>query len=144
MAGELSNEGEKLALQKVFIDTTTYVMLLSPATGAFTISDTSTLSAAAAYEVPSNTGYVRKAVTWAVPSVVSGAGTISNSAQIDFGSWLVDQGANKISQIAIVDAASGTSGKILAWFTLAAGSELQPVAGQPVRIPASGLTISID
>lgn len=143
MAGEISNEGEKLALQKVFIDTTTYVMLLSPATGAFTISDTSTLAAAEAYEVPSNTGYVRKAVTWAAPSVVSGAGTISNSAQIDFGSWLVDQGANKISQIAIVDVLSG-AGKILAWFTLTPGSELQPVAGQPVRIPASGLTISID
>ena len=144
MAGQISNEGEKTALQKVFIDTPTYVMLLAPASGAFTIDDTSTLAAAATHEVASNTGYVRKAVTWVAPSVISGAGTISNSTQIDFGSWLVDQGTNKISQVAIVDVASGTAGKILAWFILAGGAELQPVTSQPVRIPIGGLSIAID
>ncbi|TGE31335.1 hypothetical protein [Desulfosporosinus sp. Sb-LF] len=119
-------------------------MLLAPAAGAFTIDDTTSLATAATYEVASNTGYTRKAISWAAPTVVSGAGTISNSAQVDFGNWLVDQGTNKISQIAIVDAASGTTGKVLAWFVIASGSELQPVTGQPVRIPAAGLTISLD
>ena len=144
MAGQISNDGQKNALQKVFIDTPTYVMLLAPATGAFTINSTSTLTNCATYEVASNTGYTRKAITWNAPIVESGQEIIKNTSQIDFGNWLVDQGTNKISQIAIVDASTGTAGKVLAWFVLASGSELQPVSGQPVRIPALGLTIAIN
>jgi|GEM_PF-970017 len=144
MAGQISNAGELLALTAVFPATGTYVMLLSPVSGAFAIDDTTTLAAAAAVEVPAGTGYIRKPIAWTTPTVVAGAGTVSNSVIIDFGNWVIDQGTNKISQIAIVDAVSGTTGKVLAWFVITAGGELQPVAGQPVRIPIGGLSISLD
>lgn len=146
MSGQISNAGEAAALALLFPTTGTYAMLLAPTNGAWVIDDTTTLATAATYEV-TDTAYARKPIAWTAPTLGAvGAGSIvKNSVDINWAAWALDQPTTKkIAMMAIVDAASGTTGKVLAYFILAAGSELAPTATQPVKILANQLTISLN
>jgi len=146
MAGQISNAGEFTALSTLFPTTgTTYAMLLAPTNGAWVIDDTTTLATAVTYEV-TDTAYARKPIAWTAPALNGVTGSIvKNSVDINWTAWALDQPiTKKIAMMAIVDAVSGSTGKVLAYFILASGSELAPTATQPVKILANQLTISLN
>lgn len=139
MAGEFSDAGSNKALDAVtgratVSSATTYLALLTSAPG-----DTTTLSGMSEYGA---TGYSRQAVTWSAPALNgSNVPETSNSATLTFGPFTASTGAT-ISHCALVSAASGTTGSILAWWSLDASRT--PSTNDSVEITTGNLKLSVD
>lgn len=138
MAGQLSNKGEQNALAALFNGSSVYLALSTAV-----IDDTTLLSGLVEPTDSSYTTGGRKQITFGAPSLVSGSMTVSNTVAIDYPAWAADASA-KILYAAVVTAASGTTGDILAWFSLDTVNQIQPLSGQPVKVPVGGITISIE
>lgn len=134
--GQLSNKGEELALAALFNDATkpVYVGLSTTA-----LVDTNTTFHASE---PTDASYSRLQVTFGTPTQVNGVTTTSNNNKIDYPAWTADATA-KITYAFLTYSQTGT-GDIITWFDLALADQHQPVAGQPLSIPAGGLTITLE
>ena len=81
----------------------------------------------------------RKAVTWTDPSTVSPP--VSQPTEgVAFGPYTADM-QTAVTTVALVDAASGTTGTIRKTWDL--GSQFQPKAGDFITIPAVDLTLGL-
>ena len=139
MPGQFSDAGSNKALDAVtgratVSSATTYLALLTSAPG-----DTTALSALSEYGA---TGYSRQAVTWASPSLNgSSVPETSNSATLTFGPFTASV-TGTISHAALVTAASGTSGDVLAYWELDASRT--PSTNDSLEITAGNLKLSVD
>jgi hypothetical protein len=139
MAGQLTQYGANRAVQagvgqSVSAASGMYVAL---ATAQPASPDTATLATFASNEI-SDSGYSRQAVTWSSPS--GDPSQVSNSADITFGPFSGSPGT--ITHCFLCDAASGTSGNVLAYWTLDASKT--PTAGESLKFATGDLTMSVD
>lgn len=139
MAGEFSDAGSSKALDAVtgratVSSATTYLALLTAAPG-----DTTTLSGMTEYGA---TGYSRQSVTWASPALNgSNVPETSNTATLTFGPFTASV-TGTITHCALVSASSGTTGSILAWWSL--DSSRTPATNDSLEITAGNLKLSVD
>lgn len=139
MAGEFSDAGSNRALDAVtgratVSSATTYLALLTSAP-----NDTTTLAGMAEYTA---TGYSRQAVTWSAPALNgSNVPETTNSTTLTYGPLTAGTGAS-ITHAALVTAASGTTGSILAWWSLDASRT--PSTNDSVEVTAGNLKLSVD
>lgn len=139
MAGQFSDAGSDKALDAVtgratVSSATTYLALLTSAPG-----DTTSLASMAEYTA---TGYSRQSVTWSAPSLnASNVPETSNSGTVTFGPFTAGTGA-EITHAALVTAASGTTGSILAWWELDAART--PSTNDSVEVTTGNLKLSVD
>lgn len=139
MAGQFSDAGSDKALDAVtgratVSSATTYLALLTSAPG-----DTTSLASMAEYTA---TGYSRQSVTWSAPSLnASNVPETSNSGTVTFGPFTAGTGA-EITHAALVTAASGTTGSILAWWQLDAART--PSTNDSVEVTTGNLKLSVD
>lgn len=139
MPGEFSDAGSNRALDAVtgratVSSQTTYLALLTSAP-----TDTSAISALSEYGA---TGYSRQAVTWSSPALNgSNVPETSNSATLSYGPFTASV-SGTISHAALVSAASGTSGSVLAWWSLDASRT--PSTNDSLEITAGNLKLSVD
>lgn len=139
MAGQFSDAGSSRALDAVtgratVSSATTYLALLTSAP-----TDTSSLAAMAEYTA---TGYSRQTVTWASPTLNgSNVPETSNTGTLTFGPFTAGTGAT-ISHCALVSAASGTTGSILAFWDL--DSSRTPATNDSLEITTGNLKLSVD
>jgi len=138
-SGKLSDEGNDLALSLLFhigspsIPSAVYV-------GLTTVVPTETSTLSTITEV-TESGYARQALALTTPGNSGGKRETHNSAQIEFGAFAT--GGTAVVGGFVTDAASGTSGKILAVFDL--GTTKTTNAGEKFYITtASPLSISND
>lgn len=138
MAGEFSPAGAAAALDAVTGRATvtarsTYLALLTSAP-----TDTTTTATMAEVFTPGQNGYARAAVTWAAPAGDPSA--TSNTGVLTFGAFTADP-ANVVG-CALVDAATGTSGTLLAWWTLTTPRDAG--SGDTITFAAGALTLTCD
>jgi|688.fasta_scaffold03440_29 hypothetical protein len=139
MPGQFSDAGSNKALDAVtgratVSSATTYLALLTAAPG-----DTTTLSGLAEYGA---TGYSRQAVTWASPTLNgSNVPETSNTGTVSFGPFTASA-TGTITHAALVTAASGTTGSVLAWWELDASRT--PSTNDSVEITTGNLKLSVD
>jgi len=139
MAGQFSDAGSNRALDAVtgratVSSATTYLALLTAAPG-----DTTTLATMTEYGA---TGYSRQAVTWSSPALNgSNVPESSNSGTVTFGPFTAGTGAT-ITHAALVSAASGTTGSILAWWDL--DNARTPSTNDSVEVTNGNLKLSVD
>lgn len=137
MAGKLNVQGAALGLDAALgratvSSRTVYLALLTaaPAQGAV-------LSGLAEY---SATGYSRQVISFVAP-----AGTprlTSNSATVTYGPLTGANGVAVVTHWAVVSAASGTSGEVVAYGDFAVSRT--PAAGDSMSVAAGAITVSID
>lgn len=139
MAGEFSDAGAFKALDAVTGRATvtsgsSYLALLTAAP-----NDATTLSGLAEY---SATGYSRQSVTWAAPGL-NGASLpeTSNSGDLTFGPFTAGTGAT-VTHCALVSAASGTTGDVLAWWSF--DSSRTPATNDSLVISTGNLKLAVD
>lgn len=139
MAGQFSDAGSNKALDAVtgratVSSSTTYLALLTSAP-----SDTTDLASMAEYTA---TGYSRQAVSWSSPALnASNVPETANSATVTFGPFTAGTSAT-ITHAALVDAASGTTGNILAWWDL--DTSRTPSTNDSVEVTSGNLKLSVD
>lgn len=139
MPGQFSDAGSNRALDAVtgratVSSATTYLALLTSAP-----TDTTALSGLSEYGA---TGYSRQAVTWSSPALNgSSVPETSNSATLTFGPFTASA-TGTITHAALVSAASGTSGSVLAWWELDASRT--PSTNDSLEITAGNLKLSVD
>lgn len=135
MAGELSTRGAALAQDAVTgraaaSARTVYVALLSAApTDATTLATMTEITTA---------GYTRQTYTPTTPA--GDPSVVSNSNAITFGPFTADPPA--VTHLALVSAASGTTGDFLYWWT--ADTARDAAIGDSITIAIGGLTMSLD
>lgn len=134
MAGELTQAGAELALNKVFRNTGTSPSSLYVGLATAPVTDTDTL---ASITEMTTAGYARQAITFGAPSGDPSA--IANSGDVTFGPFTADPPS--IAYAFITDAASGTSGTIYALF---AGTPVDAEEDESIRIVAGDLDFSLD
>ena len=139
MPGEFSQVGATIGLDAVTgratqTARTMYLALLTAAP-----SDTTTLATMTEYAA---TGYSRQAYTPAAPADNAGAQRTSNTNTISFGPLTGANGGSTITHAALVSAASGTTGDLVAFWTLDASRT--PAANDTVTVAASAITLSLD
>ena len=141
MAGQFSDTGGKRALDAVTGRATvtlrnTYLALLTAAPSDATTDGTITVTEYAA------TGYGRVQVTWTTPALNgSSIPETSNSGVLTFGPFTASTGA-QITHAALVSAASGTSGDLLAWWDL--DTPRTPAVNDSVSVAANALKLSVE
>lgn len=139
MPGQFSDAGSNRALDAVtgratVSSATTYLALLTAAPG-----DTTTLSGLTEYGA---TGYSRQAVTWSAPTLNgSNVPETSNTGTVSFGPFTASA-TGTITHAALVTAASGTTGSVLAWWELDASRT--PSTNDSVEITTGNLKLSVD
>ena len=139
MPGEFSDAGSLKALDAVtgratLTAATTYVALLTSAP-----SDTSTVAQLAEYGA---TGYTRQPVTWTQPALNgSNVAETSNSGSLTFGPFSSGTGAT-ISHCALVTSASGTTGDVVAIWTL--DTSRTPSTNDSLQFAANALKLTVD
>ena len=139
MPGQFSDAGSNRALDAVtgratVSTATTYLALLTSAP-----SDTSTLAGLAEYGAA---GYSRQAVTWASPTLNgSNVPETSNTGTVSFGPF-TSSVTGTITHAALVSAASGTTGNVLAWWELDASRT--PSTNDSLEITGGNLKLSVD
>jgi hypothetical protein len=139
MPGEFSDQGSFKALDAVtgratVTSATTYLALLTAAP-----TDTTTLAGLTEFAA---TGYSRQSVTWSSPALNgSSVPETSNSATITFGPFAAGTGAT-VSHAALVTAASGTTGSIVAWWSL--DTSRTPATNDSLQFAASALKLTVD
>lgn len=140
MAGEFADPGGYRSLDAVtgratVSSRTTYLALLTAAP-----SDAQTVGTISVTEYGA-TGYARQSVTWASPTLVSNVPQTSNSDALTFGPFTAGTGA-QITHAALVSAASGTSGDLVAWWELT--TPRTPAANDSITVAAGAITLSVD
>lgn len=135
MPGEFSQRGAELALdawagRAAASARTTYLALLTTAP-----TDTTTLGTMA--EV-TTAGYARQAVTWGAPT--GDPSVIANSAPVVFGPFTADP--PNVTHVALVSAASGTTGDFLGHWALDAAKDA--ATGESIQFNTGALTMSLD
>lgn len=141
MAGEFSDTGGKRALDAVTgrataTARTTYLALLTAAPSDATTDGTISVTEYAA------TGYSRQTVTWTTPALNgSSIPESSNSGVLTFGPFTAGTGST-ITHAALVSAASGTSGDMLAWWSL--DTSRTPAVNDSVSVAANALKLSVE
>lgn len=140
MAGEFSDAGSSRAIDAVtgratVTSATTYLALLTAAP-----TDTSTL--AAGFTEYGATGYSRQTATWSTPAL-NGSSIMesSNASNITFGPFTAGTGAT-VTHCALVTAVSGTSGSVLAYWSL--DTSLTPTVNDAISIAIGSLKITCD
>jgi hypothetical protein len=136
MAGQLSNKGEEIALNAVFRGGSSVYLGLSTSA----ITDTTLLSGVTE---PTDSSYARKVITFGAPTQVSNVTTVQNDVAIDYTAWVTNAPA-KFTYAFITTAQTGTTGDILAWFALDVANQIQPLAGQPVKVPIGGISVTME
>lgn len=137
MAGELSTKGAQIALDAAFGTTTATARSMYVALLTATPTDATTPATMTEYAA---TGYSRQlveftAATSADPPVAA------NTNLETFGPFTAGTGAT-VTCAALVSSASGTSGDLVAWWTLTASKT--PTTGESLTIAAGALTMSLD
>jgi len=141
MAGEFSDTGGKRALDAVTGRATvtsraTYLALLTAAPSDATTDGTITVTEYAA------TGYSRQTVTWSAPALNgSSIPESSNTGILTYGPFTAGTGA-VVTHAALVSAASGTSGDMLAWWNL--DTSRTPAVNDSITVAASALKLSVE
>ena len=136
MPGEFSQTGANYALDIVTGRNagpgarTTYLALLTAAP-----TDTTTL---ATMSEVSTAGYARQAVTWSAPS--GDPSSTSNSGAINFPTFTADP--PNITHCALVSAASGTTGDLVAWWQLTTARDA--ANGDSVSVASGALVLTCD
>ena len=139
MAGQFSDTGSNSALDAVtgratVTAATSYLALLTAAP-----SDTTTPATMTEYAA---TGYARQAVTWSAPALNGlSVPETSNSSTLTFGPFTAGTGAT-IAYAALVSSSSGTTGNLLAYWTL--DTSRTPSTNDSLQIAAAGLKLSVD
>lgn len=139
MAGEFSDAGSNKALDAVtgratVSSATTYLALLTAAP-----TDTTTLAGMTEYGA---TGYSRQTVTWSSPALnASNVPETSNSGAITFGPFTAGTGS-AITHCALVTASTGTTGSILAWWSL--DTSRTPSTNDSLQFASGNLKLSVD
>jgi hypothetical protein len=87
------------------------------------------------------TGYSRQTVSWTAPTLISLVPATQNSGAMTFGPFTAGTGAT-VSHAALVSAASGTSGDLLAWWSL--DTSRTPATNDAITIAANALTLSVE
>lgn len=139
MAGELTQYGANRAVQAGVGQAVSAAagMYVALATALPASPDTATLSDFAANEL-ATAGYSRQSVTWSSPS--GDPSQISNSAAIEFGPFTADP--PQVTHAFLCDVASGTTGNVLAYWTL--DTPRDAAINDYLRFAAGALTISVD
>jgi len=141
MAGEFSDTGGKRALDAVTGRATvtsraTYLALLTAAPSDATTDGTITVTEYAA------TGYSRQTVTWSAPALNgSSIPESSNTGILTYGPFTAGTGG-VVTHAALVSAASGTSGDMLAWWNL--DTSRTPAVNDSITVAASALKLSVE
>ena len=134
MAGQLSQAGAVLALNKVFRNTGTSPAALYLGLATAAITDTDTLSTIT--EV-ATAGYSREGITF--DAQAGDPSAISNSVDVLFGPFSADPPA--VGYCFVTDAASGTGGTIYAFWD---GTAVDATTGDYIRIVAGDLDFTLD
>jgi hypothetical protein len=141
MPGEFSDTGGKRALDAVtgratVTSRTTYLALLTAAPSDATTDGTISVTEYAA------TGYARQTVAWTTPALNgSSIPESSNSGVLTFGPFTAGTGST-ITHAALVSAASGTTGDMLAWWSL--DTSRTPAVNDSVSVAANALKLSVE
>jgi hypothetical protein len=141
MPGEFSDTGGKRALDAVtgratVTSRTTYLALLTAAPSDATTDGTITMTEYAA------TGYARQTVAWTAPALNgSSVPESSNSGVLTFGPFTAGTGG-VITHAALVSAVSGTTGDLLAWWSLDASRT--PATNDSISIAANALKLAVE
>lgn len=133
--GEFSTRGANIALdawsgRATQSARTTYLALLTGTPG-----DATTIATLA--EV-TTAGYARQAVTWGAPA--GDPSVIANSAPVVFGPFGADP--PNITHVALVSAASGTTGDVLGFWTLDAAKDA--ATGESIQFNTGALSMGLD
>lgn len=131
MAGEFSNAGADIALNKVFRDAgvTLYMGLATvPVTDGMDLSQITEVSSA---------GYARKQVVFTAPA--GDPRQVENNAQIEFGPFTADPPA--VAYAFCTDVAAGAVGAIRSHW---AGNVVDAALNESIRIAAGALKIGVD
>lgn len=135
MAGQASSVGSKVGLDAITgratqTARTTYLALLTAAP-----SDSATLGTMA--ELAAGNGYARQSVTWSDPTTTE---ETHNTNVLTFGPFTTDFAP--VTHVALVSAASGTSGDFLYYWTLDTARD--PANGDSIQFAASALSASLE
>lgn len=135
MPGELSQRGAELALDAVngrvaASARTTYLAALTAAP-----NDQTTLATMA--EV-TTAGYSRQAVTWGAPA--GDPSVAANTNTVTFGPFTADP--PNVTHVALVSAASGTTGDFLFWWALDTAKDA--AINESIQFNAGTLTMQLD
>jgi len=139
MAGQFSDTGAKRALDAVTgratqTARTTYLALLTAAPSDATTDGTISITEYGA------TGYSRQTVAWTAPALNgSSIPESSNSGVITYGPFSAGTGAT-VTHAALVSAASGTTGDMLAWWNL--DTSRTPAVNDSISIAANALKLA--
>lgn len=150
MPGEFSDVGSARALDALTgrATATARTMYLALCTAAPT--DTSQTIGGTTFSITeyAATGYARQAVTFGsgtgttgAPSLVSAVPTTANTAAVTFGPFTAGTGAT-ITHLALVSASSGSTGDLVAYWTL--DTSRTPVTNDSVQIAIGALTLAVD
>lgn len=134
MPGQFTTEGSDLAINKVLRNTGTSPTQLYIGLATVALTDSSTL---ASITELTTSGYSRQAVTFAAPT--GDPSNTENSGQLTFGPLTADPPA--VAYAFVTDAASGTTGKIYAYWD---GSAVDALTGESIIIQAGALDFSVD
>lgn len=135
----LTNYTEETVLNAFFRGAT----FVSPATvyvGLATAAITDTDDLATIVE-EDDANYARQTITFGAPVDNAGAAEIANDALVSFPAYAANA-SGAVTYGFVTDAASGTTGNVLAWFAFTEGK--QALAGEVVTIPAGDVTINLD
>jgi hypothetical protein len=137
MPGELSTAGANIALDAATgrATQTARTMYLALLTAAPT--DSTTVATMTEYAA---TGYSRVACAMGAPT--GDPATTANTGVLTFGPLTGANGSTAITHCALVSSASGTSGDLVAYWTLTASRT--PAAGDSVSVAIGALTLSND
>lgn len=144
MPGEFSDTGGKRALDAVTGRATvtlrnTYLALY---TSTWTPVDATTDGTIPTTNEYAATGYSRVQVTWTAPALNgSSVPESTNTALLTFGPFTAGTGAI-VRYAALVSAASGTTGDLLAWWQLDA--DRTPSTNDSITIAANQLKLSVE
>lgn len=134
MAGELTQAGSELALNRVLRNTGTSPTALY--LGLATVAPTDTSTLATITEVTS-TGYSRQAVTFSAPT--GDPSSVSNTADITFGPFTADPPA--VAYAFVTDASAGTTGTI---YYIWSGNTVDAGLNESIRVRAGSLVAQVD
>ena len=151
MAGEFSDVGSSYALDAVsgratVTTRTMYLALLRTAP-----TDTTTLSTMAEYDA---TGYSRQTITFGTgagavgaPSLVSSVMTTANTSSMTFGPFTANGtnstlGTTAVPYAALVSAASGTTGDLVAYWTL--DTSRTPALNDAITVAVAQIKLQVD
>ena len=138
MAGEASTVGANNMLDAASgrvtqTSGTRYLALLTSAP-----TDATTMASMAEVDTPGSNGYDRETIAFTAPA--GDPSSTENTALVTFGPFTADL-AN-VTHCALVDAATGTAGAFIWWWSLDAAKN--PANGDSITVAAGAITMTCD